>query len=113
MNTLRRLHTSPAAFCIGLLVSSAATFAGMLAWYLNSHTKDGWSSTPLLWMLVLLVCPVLCAILGVALVLARERAGSRLTPTDWCALLAGAVAVLLGGWLLIGVISSMRGSGII
>jgi hypothetical protein len=39
--------------------------------------------------------------------LARERTGSRLNPIDWGALTAGAVAVVLGGWLLIGVLESM------
>ena len=113
MHSLRSIRVSPKASAVGLLVCAVATFAGMLAWYVNSHTKDGWSSTPLLWMLVLLVCPILCAALGVALVLARERTGSRLSPIDWCALIAGAIAVLLGGWLLIGILGPMRGSGIL
>ena len=62
--------------CIGLLLFGCQCWHA--AWYVNSHTKDGWSSTPLLWMLVLLLCPILCAIMGIALVLARERMGSRL-----------------------------------
>ena len=51
-----------------MLTSAAVCFAGVFAWYVNCRSKDMWSQTPLVWMLILATTPVLCAIMGVALV---------------------------------------------
>jgi hypothetical protein len=86
-------------------------FIGALFWFANSNSKDGWSTTPLVWMLVLTLSPVFCLVSGIALLGAARR--PRLTWLHWCALIAGAVAVTIGGWLIIAVIGSLRGMGIL
>jgi hypothetical protein len=111
MNTATRKPVSGLA--IGLLACAALWLVGMCAWYANSHSKDGWSQTPLLWILVLVATPVLCAIAAGTLVYWRCRLAERLTWLDWCALMAGSVTVVVGGWLLLMVSGSMRGMGIL
>jgi hypothetical protein len=111
MNAVERKPVSGTS--IGLLACAAAWFAGMGAWNANSHSKDGWSQTPLFRMLILAATPVLCAIIGFALVYSRHRLAERLTWIDWCALLVGSVAVVFGGLLLFVVLGSMRGMGIL
>ncbi len=111
MNTAA--HKSASTFSLGLLGCAALWFVGTGAWYANSHSKDGWSQTPLAWMLVLVATPLLCIVAAVALLRARHRSAERLTWLDWCALAAGSVAVILGGLLLLMVAGSMRGMGIL
>jgi len=111
MNTVAQ---KPApAFSLGLLGCAALWFVAICAWYASSHSKDGWSQTPMPWMLVLVATPLLCVAVAVALLRARHRAAQRLTWLDWCALMAGTVAVILGGLLLLMVAGSMRGMGIL
>src|SRR4051794_6974807 len=63
-------RASSSRLSLPLLVCSAFCVAGLCAWYANSRSKDGWSTTPLFWMFVLAVAPVLCFAGG--LILARE-----------------------------------------
>jgi hypothetical protein len=111
MRTLDRSRVSSSALSVALLVCSAVWFIGACAWYANSDSKDGWSSTPLLWILILTVTPLLCLIGTAALVIARRQA--RFTWFEWCAFFAGGVAVIVGGWLMLMVLSSMRAMGIL
>lgn len=109
------MHTShqyPALRASVTLFGSALIwFVGACVWFANSNSKDGWSTTPLLWMLVLTVTPVLCILSGVAVIVTCSR--SRFMWFHRIALLAGAVAVTVGGWLIIGVLGSLRGMGIL
>jgi hypothetical protein len=111
MNTVVQKQSS--AFSFWLLGSAALWGAGMWAWYANSNSKDGWSQTPLPWMLVLVALPLACIASAIALLRARHRSAQRLTWLDWCALAAGAVAVGVGGLLLVMVAGNMRGMGIL
>ena len=110
MHNVIHNRISTFALSIALLVCSAAWFAGALAWYATSASKDGWSETPLIWMLILTATPVLCIIGSVVLVIARRQ--SRFTWFDWCALGSASVAVVFGGWLVLIVLGSMSGMGI-
>jgi hypothetical protein len=111
MNTVAEKPSS--AFPLWLLGCTALWGVGMWAWYANSHSKDGWSQTPLPWMLVLVATPFLCVVAAIALLRARHRSAQRLTWLDWCALVAGTVAVAVGALLLIMVAGNMRGMGIL
>ena len=110
MNAFNHKQVSTASLSVALLLCSAVWFVGACAWYATSASKDGWSATPLFWMLILTVTPVLCFVFGVALVIARRQ--SRFSWFDWCALCAAVLAVGLGGFLAFMVLSSMRGMGI-
>ena len=55
MNTVAHKQSSAPSFW--LLACAALWGVGMCAWYANSYSKDGWSQTPLIWMLVLLAAP--------------------------------------------------------
>jgi hypothetical protein len=93
-----------------LLACAVLWFVGAAAWYATSASKDGWSATPLPWMLVLTFTPALCVIYSIMLVVARRQ--SRFTVFDYCALSAALVAIVLGSLLVFMVLSSMRGMGI-
>ncbi len=110
MQAITNNRTPRSALSIGLLVCSAVWFVGVGAWYATSASKDGWSETPLFWMLILTVTPVMCIIGGVALVIARRQ--SRFTWFDWCALGAASIAVVLGCLLVTMVMGSMHAMGI-
>ncbi len=101
------------AHSLGLLGCVALWFAAICVWYENSASKDGWSQTPLFWMLVLVVAPLSCIAAAVVLLRARRLAAQRLSWLDWCALVAGVLAVSIGGLLVVMVVSSMRGMGIL
>jgi len=62
-------------------------------------------------MLVLAVVPVACSIGGIVLVMERRKL--RFGWFDWFALAVGAVAVVLGGLLIVTIVGSMRGMGIV
>ena len=85
----------------------------MWAWYANSHSKDGWSQTPVAWMLVLVAAPLVCVVAAIALLHARHRSAQRLTWLDWFALVAAAGVVSVGGLLLVMVAGNMRRMGIL
>jgi len=110
MRSLGRSRVSPLMLSVALLVCSAVWLIGTSVWYAQSNSKDGWSTTPLFWMLILTVTPMLCLIGGVVLVIARWR--SRFTRFDWYALAVAFVVVILGGLLALMVLSSMRAMGI-
>jgi hypothetical protein len=93
-----------------LLACSILWFVGAAVWYATSASKDGWSATPLPWMLILTFTPALCVIYSVILVIARR--GSRFTAFDYCALSAAFVAIVFGSLLVFMVLSSMHGMGI-
>lgn len=109
MHTVKQFAASRAS--LTLLSSAVVWFIGALALFARSDSKDGWSTTPLPWMVVLAVAPVLCFVSGVALLGSRHR--PRLTWLHWVALLAGAIAVVAGGLLIIAVLGSLRGMGIV
>ena len=111
MHAVAYNRVSPSALPIALLVCSAIWFVGACAWYAASASKDAWSATPLFWMLMLTITPISCVIGGVTLIIVRRH--SRLTWIDWCALGAASVAVVLGGFLALMVLGSMRGMGIL
>ena len=113
MHALQRNQISPTVFSFALLAYTAACLIGAWVFYVHSNSKDGWSTTPVIWMIVLLASPVLCSIIGFGLVYSRHRLSNRLTWIDWCALIAGGVVAGFGGWLLFGVLSSLRASGVI
>ena|ERR1035437_4004961 len=113
MHASGRSQISPTVFSVALLVYAAICFGGAGAWYVHRNSKDGWSETPAAWMIPLLASPILCSVIGLALVYSRHRLGNRLTWIDWCALVTGGVAVGFGGWLLIIVLGSMRASGVL
>src|ERR1041384_666159 len=110
MHATSNIRVSPSALSVALLVCATLWLSGAVGWYVMSDSKDGWSTTPLLWMLILTVTPVLCITCAIALVIARRD--SRFTVLDWCALSAASVAVLLGGLLILMVLSSMSAMGI-
>jgi hypothetical protein len=89
---------------LGLLGCAALWLAAICVWYANSHSKDGWSQTPLLWILVFIATTLLCVAAAIALLRARHLAVQRLSWLDWCALLAGTVAVIVGSLLVIMVV---------
>src|ERR1017187_3603116 len=73
MRTLNRRPVPTSVLSFVMLICSAAWFIGVCEWYATSVSKDTWSSIPLFWMLILTVAPVLCVIVGVALVIARKQ----------------------------------------
>ena len=94
----------PFSHSLGLLGCAALWLAAICVWYANSHSKDAWSQTPLLWMLVLIATTVLCVAAAIALLRAHHLAIQPLSWLDWCALLAGTVAVVVGSLLVIMVV---------
>ena len=64
-------------------------------WVSGSHSKDGWNGTPLLWLVMLCLAPLVCALIGGILVYERQRLGGNLTLLERCALAAGAVPVVV------------------
>jgi hypothetical protein len=109
MHTIKQFAASRAS--LTLLSSSVIWFVGALALIAHSDSKDGWSTTPLPWMVVLAVTPVLCFVSGVAFLWSQHR--SRLTWLHWIALVAGAITIVAGGLLMIAVLGSLRGMGIV
>ncbi len=105
MLNIKRHQVSPQAISIALLIFSAVWFAGAGAWFVQSDSKDGWSATPLLWMLILMITPVPCLIGVIALI--RARQGTRLTGLDRSALVAAFPVVILGALLLVAVLAAM------
>jgi hypothetical protein len=104
MQTFRRNQVSPFVLSVALCAWSAIGIVAALAWYLaNAHSKDGWSATPLMSMLALCSSPLMCVTLAIMLVQARRRCGEDLTALDWCGLLAGILAVIIGGLMSVGV----------
>src|SRR5580692_6045017 len=91
------VRISPWALSLALLIGSAVWLVAAGACYAASGSKDGWSGTPLFWMLTLIVTPSICFAFGVVLVNARLE--SRLSWFDWCALVAAFLPVTLGSFL--------------
>jgi hypothetical protein len=87
-----RVPTS--ALSLALLICSGLWFASAGVYYATSAFKADWSSTPLFWMLLLLVTPAVC--FGIGLVLVDTRKQARFSGLVWCALLAAVLPVSLG-----------------
>lgn len=87
----------PPALSVALLVGSVCWLIGVVACYATSDSKDGWSQTPLLWLLTLIVTPSICFAIGVVLVNVCRR--SRLSWLDWSALVAAFFPVTFGSFL--------------
>jgi hypothetical protein len=104
-------RVSSPSLAIILLVCSAVWFVGACIWYGRSASKDGWSSTPLVWTFILAVTPLLCVVDAVALLMVRRRSGFKWL--DWCAFVAGSLPVTAGSWLAFMVLRSMRDMGIL
>jgi hypothetical protein len=102
MRALHQLHLSPSALSIVTTVSSGAWF---LAAYARSVTgslsKDGWNQTPLLWLLLLCLAPLVCAVAGCLLLYERQRLHGSPTVPEWCALAARAIPVVVAAVLLL------------
>ena len=64
-------------------------------WVTGSHSKDGWNGTPLLWLVMLCLAPLVCALTGGILLYERQRLGGNMTLLERCALVAGAVPVVV------------------
>jgi hypothetical protein len=94
----------PFSHSLGLLGCAALWLVTICVWYANSHSKDAWSQTPLLWVIVLFATTVLCVAAGIALLRARHLAVQPLSCLDWCALLTGTVAMIVGSLLVIMVV---------
>jgi len=108
MEPTHRNCISPIVFSGALLICSVAWCAGVFAWYLTGlHSKDGWSGTPLIWMLILCLSPAICCVSGYALVRIRKQSGGQFTGLDCCALLAGCITVLSAGFVLFSALIQM------
>jgi len=113
MHALHRIQVSPFVLSAALVVCSAAWFVGAYSLCVTREkTIDGWSATPLIGMLPLALSPLSCLILGFMVVQSRHQCRDKLTMLDWCGLFAGCVVVVLGGFLVVGVLGSMRAMGI-
>jgi hypothetical protein len=83
MYAFKHKQVSPAALAVALLICSALWLVGVCEMF-TSGSKDGWSSTPLFWMMILTVTPLLCIVIGAALVIIRKR--SKFSSFEWWAL---------------------------
>ena len=83
----------------------------MGAWFMGSDSKDGWSTTPAIWLLILTVMPLICLVAGLSMLITRAR--ERLTLLQRCALGAGLITITGGAWVLCGIATSLRGMGIL
>jgi hypothetical protein len=102
MRAAHQHQISPSVLSVATSLCSAAWFAAIYAWSVTgSHSKDGWNGTPLFWLFLLCLSPLVCALTGFALLRERRRLGSRPTKLEWCALLAGAVPVAVTCWVLL------------
>jgi hypothetical protein len=93
----RDVRIPPPALSVALLVGSVCWLVGVVACYEATGFKDGWSQTPLLWLLTLMVTPSVCFALGVILVNARQQ--SRLSWFDGWALVVAFFPVTFGSFL--------------
>ena len=95
-----------------LLVFAVLWTIGILVMFsCGSASIDGWSSTPLFWLLVLAMTPVACIIADAALLVERRKL--RFSWFDWLAFVSASVAVVLGGLLIFIIVGSMHGMGIV
>jgi len=90
---------SPFALSVVLFVDSVLWLVSTVACYATSFSKDGWSGTPLIWMLAVMVTPSICFAFGVLLVDTRQQ--SRLSRFDWRALAAAFLPVTLGSFFAV------------
>jgi hypothetical protein len=94
VHSVVRDRVSLSAVSIALLICSAVWFVGACVYYAASAFKNDWSATPLFWMLILMVAPVICFSSGMILVNARKH--SRFSQLEWCALVAAFFPITLG-----------------
>jgi hypothetical protein len=95
-------RVSPLALSVALLICSGVWLVSACACYATSASKDGWTGTPLFWMLTLMVTPSICFTIGVMLVDSRQQL--RLSWFDWCSLLAAFFPITLGSLLAVWVV---------
>lgn len=110
MSKLLHSRIAPVTLPAILLVCSVLLGAGSYVLW-HSESKDGWSATPLFWLLTLAMTLLLCIAGDVALIVGRRE--SKVTWFDCAAFVVSVFAVVLGGFLLLMVVGSMRGMGII
>jgi hypothetical protein len=102
MRALHQIHISPSALSAVTAVCSGAWFFAVYAWSVTgSHSKDGWNETPLFWLLLLCLAPLVCAASGCLLLYERQRLGGRPTVLEWWALAAGAIPVVVAAVFLL------------
>lgn len=101
MRAINQSRVSPAALSVVLAVCSVIWLTGLCVWYLNSNSKDGWSTTPLFWMFILGVVPVVCLIGGIALF----RQPSRLSGFQRLALVLAFIVAVPGGFFTLVVVN--------
>jgi hypothetical protein len=102
MRALHQIHVSPSALSVVTAVCSGAWFLAVNVWSVTgSHSKDGWNETPLLWLLLLCLAPLVCAVTGGLLLYERRRLGGSPTVLEWCALVAGAIPVVIAALFLL------------
>jgi hypothetical protein len=99
MHNVFRIRVSTSALSIALLICSAVWFVSACAYYATSAFKGDWSATPLYWMLILMVTPAICFVIGI--ILADTRKHSRFSRLVWCALAAALFPVTLGTLLAV------------
>ena len=110
-NVLLR-QISPAVMPALLLVCCVSWAAGMcVASHFGERSIDGWSCTPLLWMLTIAITPAFCIVAGIALLIDHRR--SPLKRYDRVALAIAIITFLLSSVVVFGVASSMHGMGLL
>lgn len=97
-----------------LFVFSGLSATGLyMAALANRSSKDGWNQTPLGWMFVLAITPVVCGLFGFVLVRLRRQAAERLRWFDLCSLLLGFFVALFACLWVLMLVMSLAAKGIL
>ncbi len=109
----RRSELSLPALSLALLMCSAAWFLAAFVYCSTTGFIPDWSSTPLVWMLLLMIAPPVC--FSLVLLLVNTYRQAPVPRFCRCALLAAALPVTVGTmltvWAVIGLFS-MAGIGL-
>jgi hypothetical protein len=89
-----RTQISPLTLSVALLVCSVVWLAGACACYAPSASHVDWSTTSLLWPMILMITPSIC--FSIATILLNTRPPAHLSRLERSALVAAFFPVILG-----------------
>jgi hypothetical protein len=87
------------AVSIALIICSGLWLASAFVYYVTSSFKSDWSTTPLLWMLTVMLTPAIC--FSGVLILSDARKRSQSSRLEWCALAVAILPVTFGTLLAV------------
>ena len=102
MQTLNRPNVPSSVLSVALLILSAAWFIGFREFFVaNRQSKDGWSSTPIFWLSVLLLVPIISFFGAPLLIWVSRREHQPLTALDYCSVVVAYAPVAIIAFLFL------------